>query len=76
MALRSLRAPAEAAAEAAGEQVATLAPDTAAATAGEMPRSIPERALPASAHMRERIVATVEEQPEVAARLLKAWMKE
>ena len=75
LALRSLRAPAQATAEAVSEQAA-LAPAPAAATGGEMPRSIPERALPASSQMRERIVATVEEQPEVAARLLKAWMKE
>jgi flagellar biosynthesis/type III secretory pathway M-ring protein FliF/YscJ len=26
--------------------------------------------------MRERVVASVEEQPDVAARLLKSWMKE
>jgi hypothetical protein len=37
---------------------------------------MPERAIPASAMMRDRVVASVEEQPEVAARLLKSWMKE
>jgi flagellar biosynthesis/type III secretory pathway M-ring protein FliF/YscJ len=46
------------------------------AAAGELPRVMPDRAIPASSAMRERIVATVEEQPEVAARLLKSWMKE
>jgi hypothetical protein len=41
-----------------------------------MPRAIPERALPASTATRDRVVASVEGQPEVAARLLKSWMKE
>jgi flagellar biosynthesis/type III secretory pathway M-ring protein FliF/YscJ len=52
----------------------------ATAAAGELPRAperaIPERPISASAVIRDRVVATVEEQPEVAARLLRSWMKE
>ena len=75
MALRSLRTPVNVAAEQAAGQP-TLAAAPASAPGGELPRSIPERALPASTVIRERVAATVEEQPEVAARLLRSWMKE
>jgi flagellar M-ring protein FliF len=75
LALRSLRAPMTAAAEHGGSQPA-LAGMPASAPGGELPRMMPERAIPASAMMRDRVVASVEEQPEVAARLLKSWMKE
>jgi flagellar M-ring protein FliF len=75
LALRSLRAPAATAAEEATPQGA-LAAAPAAAGSGELPRMMPDRAIPASAQMRDRVVATVEDQPEVAARLLKSWMKE
>jgi flagellar M-ring protein FliF len=75
LALRSLRAPVEAIAEQAAPQPA-LAAAPAAAPAGELPRVIQERAIEAPVGMRERVVASVEEQPEVAARLLKSWMKE
>ncbi len=74
LALRSLRAPAQAAVEAGAAQEALAA--VPAGASGELPRTLPERAIPASTQMRERIVATVEDQPEVAARLLKSWMKE
>jgi flagellar biosynthesis/type III secretory pathway M-ring protein FliF/YscJ len=37
---------------------------------------MPDRQIPASTMMRDRVAATVEEQPEVAARLLRSWMKE
>jgi flagellar M-ring protein FliF len=76
LALRSLRTTGPTALERgeAGESASLGTPTPNAA--GEMPRIIAERAIPASAAMRERIVATVEEQPEVAARLLRAWMKE
>jgi hypothetical protein len=47
-----------------------------AAPGGELPRIPPERGIPASTAMRERVVASVEEQPDVAARLLKSWMRE
>jgi flagellar M-ring protein FliF len=74
LALRSLRAPVQAEAEAtAGTPTLAAMP---VAAGGELPRTMPERAIPASSQMRERLVATVEEQPEVAARLLKSWMKE
>jgi flagellar M-ring protein FliF len=75
MALRSLRTPVTVAAEQAAGQP-TLAAAPASAPGGELPRGIPERALPASTVIRERVAATVEEQPEVAARLLRSWMKE
>jgi flagellar M-ring protein FliF len=75
LALRSLKAPATAALERGQDQPA-LAAATMPASAGELPRSVPERAIPASAVIRDRVVATVEEQPEVAARLLRSWMKE
>jgi flagellar M-ring protein FliF len=75
LALRSLRAPATAAAEQASGHP-SLAAAPAGAPGGELPRMTPERALPANAMMRDRVVATVEEQPEVAARLLRSWMKE
>jgi flagellar M-ring protein FliF len=73
LALRSLRAPVEATAAAAQP---ALAAAPAAAPGGELPRVIQERAIPAPVAMRERVVASVEEQPDVAARLLKSWMKE
>ena len=76
LALRSLKAPVAAAAQQATSQPA-LSAATAGAPGGDLPRAMQEqRAIPASTAMRERIVATVEEQPEVAARLLKSWMKE
>jgi flagellar M-ring protein FliF len=75
LALRSLRAPATAAGgQTSGQPSLAAAP--AGAPGGELPRMMPERALPANAMMRDRVVATVEEQPEVAARLLRSWMKE
>jgi flagellar M-ring protein FliF len=76
LALRSLRAPVEAAAEQAAQPQPALAAAPSAAPGGELPRVISERAIPAPVAMRERVVASVEEQPEVAARLLKSWMKE
>jgi flagellar M-ring protein FliF len=75
LALRSLKTPATAALEPATEHAALAAAPMSAA-AGELPRPIPERAIPASTMIRDRVVATVEEQPEVAARLLRSWMKE
>jgi flagellar M-ring protein FliF len=74
LALRSLRAPAQVGAEEAAAPGSLAA--AAAAAGGELPRVMPDRAIPASTQMRERVVATVEDQPEVAARLLKSWMKE
>jgi flagellar M-ring protein FliF len=79
LALKSLKTPAsEAAAQslAAGNASPTLAAAPAGAPGGELPRSVPERAIPASTQMRDRVAATVEEQPEVAAKLLRSWMKE
>jgi len=76
LALRSLRAPVEAAAEQAAQPQPALAAAPAGAPGGELPRVIQERAILAPVAMRERVVASVEEQPEVAARLLKSWMKE
>jgi len=76
LALRSLRAPVEAAVEHAAAPQPALAAAPAGAPGGELPRAIPERAIAAPAGMRDRVVASVEEQPEVAARLLKSWMKE
>jgi flagellar biosynthesis/type III secretory pathway M-ring protein FliF/YscJ len=76
LALRSLRAPAEAPAEQTAQPQPALAAAPAGAPGGELPRAIPDRAIAAPAGMRERVVASVEEQPEVAARLLKSWMKE
>lgn len=75
LALKSLRAPLTAAAEQTGGQP-TLAAAAAGAPGGELPRMAPDRAIPASTAMRERVVASVEDQPDVAARLLKSWMKE
>jgi flagellar biosynthesis/type III secretory pathway M-ring protein FliF/YscJ len=75
LALKSLRAPLTAAAEQTGGQP-TLAGAAAGAAGGEFPRMASDRAIPASTQMRERVVASVEEQPDVAARLLKSWMKE
>jgi flagellar M-ring protein FliF len=75
LALRSLKTPASEALERGADQAALPAPGMAA-TAGELPRTMPERAISASAIIRDRVVATVEEQPEVAARLLRSWMKE
>ena len=76
LALRSLRAPVTAAADEAAARQPALASGPADAPAAELPRVANDRALPASVMMRDRIVATVEEQPEVAARLLRSWMKE
>src|SRR5262249_41845021 len=77
MALKSLRAPITAAGEqAAVPQAALAAAAAGGAPGGDLPRVAPERALPASSATRDRVVASVEEQPEVAARLLKSWMKE
>ena len=77
LALRSLRAPAaEAVTEHAAEQPQTLAAAADPAPGGDLPRAMAERAIPASTVMRDRVVATVEDQPEVAARLLRSWMKE
>ena len=79
LALKSLKSPAtENAAQslAAGTGSPTLAAASAGGPGGELPRNVPERAIPASTQMRERVAATVEEQPEVAARLLRSWMKE
>ena len=75
MALKSLKAPITAATEESAGQPA-LATAPAGASGGELPRIPQERAIPASTAMRERVVASVEEQPDVAARLLKSWMKE
>jgi flagellar M-ring protein FliF len=79
LALRSLKSPAPGALERGTEQAALSAPAPTGA-AGELPRAperaIPERNISASAIIRDRVVATVEEQPEVAARLLRSWMKE
>lgn len=75
LALKSLRAPLTAASEPSVGQP-TLAAAAAGAPGGELPRMAPDRAIPASTAMRERVVASVEEQPDVAARLLKSWMKE
>jgi flagellar M-ring protein FliF len=75
LALRSLRTPATAPALH-GTQQQALGSASGSAPGGELPRAIPERAIPASTVMRDRIVATVDEQPEVAARLLRSWMKE
>ena len=74
-ALKSLKAPVTDAAERGAAPQSSLAA-AAAASSGELPRIPLERAIPASTAMRERVVASVEEQPEVAARLLKSWMKE
>jgi flagellar M-ring protein FliF len=75
LALRSLKTPGTLALESGNAQPA-LSAASVPASAGELPRSVPERAIPASAIIRDRVVATVEEQPEVAARLLRSWMKE
>ena len=74
LALRSLRAPQTAELEQPAQQPA-LATASGPAVA-ELPRQASERALPASNPARDRVVASVEQQPEVAARLLKSWMKE
>jgi len=75
LALRSLRTPASA--QAAREHgVPSSLPSAAPTVAGEFPRMMPERAIHANSAIRERLVATVEEQPDVAARLVRAWMKE
>jgi flagellar M-ring protein FliF len=76
MALKSLRAPMAAAGEQTTQQPVLAAAAAGGAPGGDMPRAIPERALPASTATRDRVVASVEGQPEVAARLLKSWMKE
>jgi flagellar M-ring protein FliF len=75
LALKSLRAPVGAAAEQ-GTAQPSLAAAPAGAPGGDLPRVMSERAIPASTVMRERVVASVEEQPDVAARLLRSWMKE
>jgi flagellar M-ring protein FliF len=79
LALRSLKSPEPEALERGTEHAALPAP-AATTAAGELPRAperaIPERPISASAVIRDRVVATVEEQPEVAARLLRSWMKE
>jgi flagellar M-ring protein FliF len=75
LALRSLKSPANANSDQAGTQQSLPAP-AMSAPGGELPRIVQERAIPASNAMRDRVVATVEEQPEVAARLLRSWMKE
>jgi flagellar M-ring protein FliF len=75
LALRSLKTPMASDAAQSDRQPALMGAPAGAA-GGELPRMAPERAIPASAVMRDRVVATVEDQPEVAARLLKSWMKE
>jgi flagellar M-ring protein FliF len=37
---------------------------------------LPPRVITANAQIRERVVASVEEQPDVAAKLVRAWMKD
>jgi flagellar biosynthesis/type III secretory pathway M-ring protein FliF/YscJ len=79
LALKSLRTPATEGATpalAGGTASPSLAAAQTSAPGGEFPRAAPERAIPASTQMRDRVAATVEEQPEVAARLLRSWMKE
>ncbi len=39
-------------------------------------RPRPQPVIPANAYVREQVVATVEERPDTAARLVRAWMKE
>ena len=75
LALRSLKAPVTADGEPTTAQPA-LAAAPSGAPGGELPRISHERAIPASTAMRERVVASVEDQPDVAARLLRSWMKE
>jgi flagellar M-ring protein FliF len=75
LALRSLKSPATTASLQSGAQPA-LAAAPASAPGGELPRMMPERQIAGSAVIRDRVVATIEEQPDVAARLLRSWMKE
>ena len=75
LALRSLKSPATTASLQSGAQPA-LAAASASAPGGELPRMMPERQIAGSAVIRDRVVATIEEQPDVAARLLRSWMKE
>jgi flagellar M-ring protein FliF len=75
LALKSLKAPVTADGEQTTAQPA-LAAAPSGAPGGELPRISHERAIPASTAMRERVVASVEDQPDVAARLLRSWMKE
>jgi flagellar M-ring protein FliF len=80
LALRSLRAPAAkplAQLAGASNAAAALAPGT---DMGEMRagmRSMPELvAQQANVETRNRVTTTVEQQPEIAAKLVRAWMKE
>lgn len=87
MALRSLKQPrlAGRGAPAASAQLAAagsgmpalLAPAPAVEHSHLAPRMVPElAAMQANADTRNRVTATVDQQPDVAAKLVRAWMKE
>lgn len=78
LALKAIRSSPRAEAEAAALAAATAHAQLGSGTESEPPliQTIPPRAIAANALVRERVVATVEEQPDVAAKLVRAWMKE
>jgi flagellar M-ring protein FliF len=81
MAIRALRVPATAGALASGgsdraQNFLTAGSDDTGAGSTTFADNVPDRVLAAASRVRDKVATSVDERPEVAARLVRAWMKE